>query len=241
MSDQQPLYSFTQIANVLHKLCRENRSGTLYLFTRNSHGAVCAIDEGKIVDIFYRTLRGPSALDQIKQIDSAKLTFKAGAVGNPSEKQGYVPLPSNEEIFRALGIEPEQSAHIAAGNNDQKKRKVVLVVEDSGVTRKIIVRTLTEHGCKVIEAEDGLDALSQLAGEVPDLVLLDLILPKMDGYKVLSMMKRKEQYKDIPVIILTARDSLMDKVKGKVSGTDEYLTKPFKPDQLMTKVAKYLH
>lgn len=239
MSEQQPLYSFTQITNVLSKLCSDNRSGTLYLFTQNGHGAVCALDQGNIVDVFYQTLRGPEALDHIKQIDSVKITFKAGAVGNPQQKQGYVPLPSNEEIFRVLGIGSERTVP-AAESHGHQKRKVVLVVEDSGITRKIIVRTLTENGCKVIEAEDGLDALSQLAGETPDLVLLDLILPKMDGYKVLSMMKRKDKYKDIPVIILTARDSLMDKVKGKVSGTDEYLTKPFKPDQLMEKVAKYL-
>lgn len=240
MSEQQPLYTFAQIAQVLVKLCSENRSGTLYLFTQNGHGAVCALDGGTIVDVFYRTLRGPAALAQIKQIDRARISFKAGAVSNPQQKPGYIPLPSNEEIFRLLGVAP-RSSQSADETHAQQRRKTVLVVEDSGVTRKIIVRTLTQLGCRVIQAEDGLDALSQLAGEKPDLVLLDLILPKMDGYKVLSMMKRKDEYKNIPVIILTSRASLMDKVKGKVSGTDEYLTKPFKAEQLLEKVQKYLH
>jgi len=240
VSEQKPLYSFAQIGQLLARLCGENRSGTLYLFTQSGHGAVCALDEGRIVDVFYRTIRGVEAFPHIKQIDKAKVSFKVGAVANPQQKPGYVSLPSNDEIFNLLGVVPRSNQPASAGNA-QQRCKTVLVVEDSGVTRKIIVRTLTGLGCKVIEAEDGLDALSQLAGEKPDLVLLDLILPKMDGYKVLEMMKRKDDYKDIPVIILTSRDSLMDKLKGKMSATDEYLTKPFKASQLQEKVQKYLH
>jgi CheY-like chemotaxis protein len=116
----------------------------------------------------------------------------------------------------------------------------VLVVEDSTVSRKVITSTLSKKGYQILEAEDGFQALAQLSNEAPDLVLLDLILPGMDGYKVLAHMKKKESFINIPVIILTAKDTLFDKLRGKMSGSDEYLTKPFSPTELLAKVEKYL-
>ncbi|MCP3853082.1 MAG: response regulator, partial [Gammaproteobacteria bacterium] len=89
-------------------------------------------------------------------------------------------------------------------------------------------------------AQDGFDALNKIEKIVPDLVLLDLILPKMDGYQVLNTMKSNTLTRNIPVIMLTSRDALMDKIKGKMSATDEYLTKPVNPEELMSKVEKYL-
>jgi len=116
----------------------------------------------------------------------------------------------------------------------------VLVVEDSTVSRKVITSTLSKKGYQILEAEDGFQALAQLSNEAPDLVLLDLVLPGMDGYKVLAHMKKKESFVNIPVIILTAKDTLFDKLRGKMSGSDEYLTKPFSPTELLAKVEKYL-
>ncbi len=116
----------------------------------------------------------------------------------------------------------------------------VLVVEDSIISRKVITNTLVPRGYRITEAGDGFQALAQLSNEKPDLVLLDLILPGMDGYKVLSHMKKKPEFAAIPVIILTSRDTLFDKLKGKMSGSDEYLTKPFSSVELVDKVAKYL-
>ena len=114
------------------------------------------------------------------------------------------------------------------------------MVEDSGLIRKSIVQTLTEQKYQVVEAKDGYEALVQLSNERPDMVLLDLILPKVDGYEVLSRMKKKNNFKNIPVILLTSRDTLFDKLKGKMSGSDEYLTKPFKKEDLLSKIDKHL-
>jgi twitching motility two-component system response regulator PilG len=105
------------------------------------------------------------------------------------------------------------------------QRKKVLVVEDSTTTRKVISITLRQNGFETIEAGDGLEALSKLNEVKPDLILLDIILPKMDGYKTLSILKRSDDFKHIPVIMLTSRDKLLDKIKGKMSGSEEYLTK----------------
>lgn len=116
----------------------------------------------------------------------------------------------------------------------------VLVVEDSRMIRKAIVKTLGAEGFNVREAEDGVEALEELYEKQPDLVLLDIVLPKLDGYYVLSVMKEKEKYKHIPVIILTSRDSFKDKLKGRFSAANAYLTKPFEPEELIQHVNKHV-
>jgi twitching motility two-component system response regulator PilG len=132
-----------------------------------------------------------------------------------------------------------QSARTAAVG-EGRKNKIVLVVEDSATTRKVIAVILKHEGFDVVEAKDGIEALARFNEITPDLVLLDIIMPGMDGYQVLSTMKHNENFKKIPVIMLTARDGLIDKVKGKMSGCSEYLTKPFTPEELLNKIKKYL-
>ncbi|WP_166404732.1 response regulator [Desulfonema ishimotonii] len=122
----------------------------------------------------------------------------------------------------------------------QAEKKKILVVEDSSTTRKVITITLSQKGYDIIEARDGLEALSRLNEEKPDLILLDIILPKMDGYKILSIIKSNAVFKEIPVIMLTSRDGFMHKVKGKLAGSAAYLTKPFDPTMLVETIEKYL-
>ena len=114
------------------------------------------------------------------------------------------------------------------------------MVVDSSVTRKVITKILSQKGYKVAEAQDSIEALAKLRDERPNLVLLDTNTPGMDGYNVLFIMKGNVEYKDIPVIILTSKDKLSDKIKRKMYGSSEYLTKPFDPDEMLAKVAKYL-
>ncbi|XOF34374.1 MAG: response regulator [Candidatus Electrothrix sp. YB6] len=132
-------------------------------------------------------------------------------------------------------------------NNQQEKKagklianrtasKTVLVVEDSPTTRKVVKMTLTNGDFRVIEASDGVEALSKLNDERPDLVLLDIMLPKIDGYKVLSILKKNQDTKDIPVVMLTSKNRIIDKVKGRLSAASAYLTKPFKPAELISMV-----
>ena len=118
--------------------------------------------------------------------------------------------------------------------------KTILVVEDSATTRKIIVKILMDGGYSVLEAENGLAAFAQLSEVKPDLILLDIVMPGIDGYKVLSMLRKHDTFKHLPVIMLTSRDGLLDKLRGKMGGSDEYLTKPFSAEQLLEKVSKYL-
>jgi twitching motility two-component system response regulator PilG len=136
------------------------------------------------------------------------------------------PKPKNQILNNIL---PEQSG-----------KKKILVVEDSPTTRKVVVLTLKQKGYALMEAQDGLEALSKIDEERPDLILLDIILPKMDGYKILSLIKENKDLKDIPVIMLTSKDGFIDKCKGKLAGSTAYLTKPFEPKDLIKTVRKYI-
>jgi twitching motility two-component system response regulator PilG len=119
-------------------------------------------------------------------------------------------------------------------------KKKILVVDDSPTTRKVVVLTLRQKGYKIMEARDGLDALSKIDAERPDLILLDIILPKMDGYKILSIIKNNKELRQIPVVMLTSKDGIINKVKGKLAGSTAYLTKPFDPKELIETIKKYI-
>lgn len=122
----------------------------------------------------------------------------------------------------------------------ETNKKKILIVEDSPTTRKVVVLTLKQKGYALVEAQDGLEALSKIDEERPDLVLLDIILPKMDGYRILSILKKTPELKDTPVILLTSKDGLLDKVKGRLAGSTAYLTKPFEPKELIETVRKHI-
>jgi DNA-binding response OmpR family regulator len=135
-----------------------------------------------------------------------------------------------------LGLAEAENLPRSAGTAQKK----ILVVEDSMVTRKVIARTLIASGYEVFEAKNAHEALTDFDVRNPDLVLLDIVLPGKDGYEILAEIRQKPQYAKLPVVMLTSRDSLFDRLKGKVSDANEYLTKPFQPDQLLTIVRKYL-
>lgn len=150
-----------------------------------------------------------------------------GADGTAEATEAVVPPP----------IEVEDAAPL---NRPVTPQRVILVVEDSATTRKVIAITLTRNGYKVIEAGDGLEALSKISEERPDLIMLDVILPKMDGYKILAIIKGNAEFKDIPVIMLTSKDGFLNKVKGRMAGSSAYLTKPFDPEQMLQEIRKHI-
>lgn len=104
---------------------------------------------------------------------------------------------------------------------------VILVVDDSTTVRKIVQLALQREQMHVVTAGDGLSALSAVADEDPDLILLDVMLPRMDGYHVCRIIREKPEYRHIPIVMLSGKDGLFDKVRGRLAGSSEYLTKPF--------------
>jgi len=118
--------------------------------------------------------------------------------------------------------------------------KKILVVDDEVDLVETLRFPLEMEGYHVLVSYNGEDALNQARKENPDLILLDLMLPKLDGYKVCRLLKFDERYKHIPILMLTAKTQEKDKVLGLETGADEYITKPFEMDYLMEKVKTYL-
>ncbi len=119
-------------------------------------------------------------------------------------------------------------------------KKKILVVEDEVDLVKAIELRLTKEGFDVITSLDGEDALKKARKENPDLLILDLMLPKIDGYKVCRLLKFDQKYKNVPVIMLTARVEERDRNLGMEMGADEYITKPFEWDDLLAKILSFL-
>jgi two-component system alkaline phosphatase synthesis response regulator PhoP len=118
--------------------------------------------------------------------------------------------------------------------------KKILLVDDEVDLVETVRFPLEMEGYHVLVSYNGEDALNQARKENPDLILLDLMLPKLDGYKVCRLLKFDERYKHIPILMLTAKTQEKDKVLGLETGADEYITKPFEMDYLMEKVKEYL-
>ncbi len=120
-------------------------------------------------------------------------------------------------------------------------QKKILVVDDEVDLVETLRFPLEMEGFNVLVSYNGEDALNQARKETPDLILLDLMLPKLDGYKVCRLLKYDEKYKHIPILMLTAKTQEKDKLLGKETGANEYITKPFEIDELMKKVKTYLN
>jgi twitching motility two-component system response regulator PilG len=127
----------------------------------------------------------------------------------------------------------------ARGPHRDTHRGTVLVVDDSTTVRKLVAITLERHHFRVITATNGLEALAYLESEMPDVVLLDITMPKMDGYKVCKTIKNNAETSHLPVIMLSGKDGFFDKMRGRMAGSTEYLTKPFDPDTLIKTVSRF--
>jgi twitching motility two-component system response regulator PilG len=117
---------------------------------------------------------------------------------------------------------------------------IVLVVDDSPTVRKIVQLTLQREHIRVVTAGDGLSALAAVSDEEPDLILLDIMLPRMDGYNICQVIRKNMAYRDIPIIMLSGKDGLFDKMRGKLAGSTEYITKPFDSAELVQVVKRHL-
>jgi twitching motility two-component system response regulator PilG len=115
----------------------------------------------------------------------------------------------------------------------------VMVIDDSNTIRRSAEIFLKASGCKVILAEDGFDALAKISNEHPDLIFVDIMMPRLDGYQTCSLIKRNSRYKSTPVIMLSSKDGLFDRARGRMVGSDQYLTKPFTQETLLNAVQTY--
>ena len=115
--------------------------------------------------------------------------------------------------------------------------KRVMLIDDSNTIRRCAEMFLTQAGWEVIVAEDGFDALVKILDHQPDLIFVDVIMPRLDGYQTCSLIKHNDRCKDTPVIMLSAKDSAFDRARGRAAGADDYLCKPFSKESLLRSVA----
>lgn len=109
----------------------------------------------------------------------------------------------------------------------------ILVVDDSKTIRRTAETLLAKEGCEVFTAVDGFDALSKIADHRPDIIFVDIMMPRLDGYQTCSLIKNNQVFKTTPVIMLSSKDGLFDRARGRLVGSEQYLTKPFTKDELL--------
>jgi twitching motility two-component system response regulator PilG len=116
----------------------------------------------------------------------------------------------------------------------------VMVIDDSKTIRRTAETLLTKAGCKVVTATDGFDALAKIADSRPDIVFVDIMMPRLDGYQTCALIKNNSEFKSTPVIMLSSKDGLFDKAKGRIVGSDNYLTKPFSKTELLNSIEAHI-
>jgi len=127
----------------------------------------------------------------------------------------------------------------AADASANPATKKVLVIDDSNTIRRSAEIFLKQGGYEVVLAEDGFDALSKVNDHDPDVIFCDILMPRLDGYQTCAIIKRNPRFTTTPVIMLSSKDGLFDKARGRMVGSQDYLTKPFTKDQLLQAVAQY--
>ena len=115
----------------------------------------------------------------------------------------------------------------------------VLVIDDSNTIRRSAEIFLKQGGYEVLLAEDGFDALSKVNDHDPDLIFCDILMPRLDGYQTCAIIKRNARFASVPIIMLSSKDGLFDRARGRMVGSDEYLTKPFTKDSLLKTVGAH--
>lgn len=109
----------------------------------------------------------------------------------------------------------------------------VMVIDDSKTIRRTAESLLKKAGCEVLTAVDGFEALSVIADTHPDIIFVDIMMPRLDGYQTCALIKNNDDFKDTPVIMLSSKDGLFDRARGRIVGSEQYLTKPFTKDELL--------
>lgn len=122
--------------------------------------------------------------------------------------------------------------------SDIRGRKV-MVIDDSNTIRRSAEIFLMQAGCQVVLAEDGFDALAKITDHQPDVIFCDIVMPRLDGYQTCALIKRNQRFAATPVIMLSSKDGLFDRARGRMVGSDEYLTKPFTKDSLLRTVGTH--
>jgi len=116
----------------------------------------------------------------------------------------------------------------------------IMVIDDSNTIRRTAEALLTREGCTVVTAVDGFDSLAKIVDDRPDVIFVDIMMPRLDGYQTCALIKNNREFRSTPVVMLSSKDGLFDKAKGRIVGADAYLTKPFSRAELFAALEQVL-
>lgn len=125
------------------------------------------------------------------------------------------------------------------GETESNRELTILFVDDSATIRRSAETMLSGQACEIVTAENGFEALAKISRHRPDLIFVDIMMPRLDGYQTTAIIKNNAEFRHTPVIMLTSKDGLFDKARGRVVGSDLYLTKPFTREELLTAVEQH--
>ena len=154
----------------------------------------------------------------------------------PTAEEIQADRPREESRNKLDAVNGSAGARGAAGAKNAIK---ILVVDDSATIRRSAETMLKSAGFDVVTAENGFEALSKVARHNPQLIFVDIMMPRLDGYQTCAIIKNNEQYRSTPVVMLTSKDGLFDQARGRVVGSDLYLTKPFTKEELLGAVQQH--
>ena len=117
----------------------------------------------------------------------------------------------------------------------------VMVIDDSRTIRRTAETLLVREGCDVVTATDGFEALAKIADHDPQIIFVDIMMPRLDGYQTCALIKNNQTFKNVPVIMLSSKDGLFDKARGRIVGSEQYLTKPFTREELLGAIRTYVN
>ena len=117
----------------------------------------------------------------------------------------------------------------------------VMVIDDSKTIRRTAETLLKKEGCEVITATDGFEALAKIADTHPDIIFVDIMMPRLDGYQTCALIKHNQVFRETPVIMLSSKDGLFDRARGRIVGSDQYLTKPFTKEELLGAIKDHVN
>ena len=147
------------------------------------------------------------------------------------------PAEVNEETESLQG-EAGESSELAVDNCFSGLK--VMVIDDSKTIRRTAEMLLKKEGCEVVTATDGFEALAKIADEKPSIIFVDIMMPRLDGYQTCALIKNNRIFKNTPVIMLSSKDGLFDRARGRIVGSDQYLTKPFTKEELLSAIREHV-
>lgn len=144
------------------------------------------------------------------------------------------------QLYKIGGNVSDESQQSTNQNMPLQLNVKVMVIDDSKTIRRSAETLLKKVGCDVVTATDGFEALAKITEHNPDIIFVDIMMPRLDGYQTCALIKNNQTFKSTPVIMLSSKDSIFDRARGRIVGSEEYLTKPFSKEDLIGAITSHV-